>query len=152
MLSLDCNYRCYNGPILNQRTHVILGPNGLGSFKTWLTEALFFSSILAFKKVFLWVVSGPWIGPCMGVTPVLVKYFHHTVAHKRWGDEVIFLPSGVKWKKTVVKVVHFMMKGMPKEVNKAISCRLIRTILCSFSDSHPRDCFANRSWLTWGSI
>ena len=31
---------------------VILGPNGLGRFKTWLTEALFFSSILAFKKVF----------------------------------------------------------------------------------------------------
>ena len=35
-------------------TFVILGPNGLGSFKTWLTEALFFSSILAFKKRFFW--------------------------------------------------------------------------------------------------
>ena len=31
---------------------VILGPNGLGSFKNWLTEVLFSSSILAFKKKF----------------------------------------------------------------------------------------------------
>ena len=31
---------------------VILGPNGLGRFKAWLTEALFFSSILAFNKGF----------------------------------------------------------------------------------------------------
>ena len=34
-------------------TFVILGPNGLGSFKTWLIEYLFFSSILVFNKGFL---------------------------------------------------------------------------------------------------
>ena len=49
----------------SEDTFVILGPNGLGSFKTWLTEALISSSILAFKKGFLGVLSGPWIGTCM---------------------------------------------------------------------------------------
>ena len=43
----------------SEDTFVILGPNGLGSFKTWLTEALFFSSILEFKKGFLGVLNGP---------------------------------------------------------------------------------------------
>ena len=33
-------------------TFVILGPNGLGSFKTWLTEALFLGAFWHLKKVF----------------------------------------------------------------------------------------------------
>ena len=45
-LALDCNYRCYNEPIL------IRGQNFLGRFKTWLNKAPISSRILAFEKVF----------------------------------------------------------------------------------------------------
>ena len=51
--------------LISEDIFVILGPNGLGSYKNWLTEALFSSSILAFKKGFLGVLNGPWIGTCM---------------------------------------------------------------------------------------
>ena len=42
----------------SEDTFVILGPNGLGSFKTWLTEALFLAAFWNLKKK-LGVLNGP---------------------------------------------------------------------------------------------